>query len=128
MAISDKWHCDEELHRLTSLRWSLRKAVEFLACRPATESLPDCLARVFGEHVDVVPLHLFPDCARSHFETLSGLMVAEAEYLKGEGTIRAGTRAMRMSGYRKAREAAALVCRLEIAVTSRIEELLRQDA
>jgi hypothetical protein len=55
-------------------------------------------------------------------------MVAEPEVFKGEGTVRATTRTMRISGYRRARKAADLICKLEITVTHQIEELLRQNA
>ncbi len=115
-----------ELDGLISLRRRLRNAIESLARRPAKVSLPDCLARVFCQQIDVVPSHRFPDRARSDFETLSALMVSEPEHLKGEGRVRATTRTMRISGYRKAQKAADLICTLEIAITSRIEELLRQ--
>jgi hypothetical protein len=117
-----------ELHSLSSLRWRLRNAIESLACKPAKESLPDCLARVFCQQIAVVPANRFPNSAQLDFETLSGLMDSEPEYFKGEGTVRATTRSMRISGYPKARKAAALICRLEIAVSRRIEELLRQTA
>jgi hypothetical protein len=117
-----------DLDGLKSLRWRLRNAIGSLACRPATESLPECLARVFCQQIDVVPSHRFPDRARSDFETLSELMVAEPELFNGEGTVRATTRTMRISGYRRARKAAALICRLEITVTRQIEELLHQNS
>ncbi len=112
-----------ELHSLKSLRWRVREAIQGLASRPAKQSLPDCLVSAFF-HISAIPASWFPEKARSYFEDLSVLMVAEHESIAGEGTLRAAARTMRMSGFRKARKAAELICRIEIAVTDRIEELL----
>ena len=120
---------EAEIHTLKSLRWRLWNAVEALATRPATESLPERLAATFCTHLLDIKAEMFPDDLRSEFESLFSLMTSEPEGFEGEGRVRAIVlEKMRMSKYRIARKTAARICSLSVKVTMRTEDLMTDRA